>query len=155
MMRSLMVLMLLVGGCTDGAAPPFLSTDLSGSVDMTVVVDQLGADLLDVDALTACTTACGCPAGQQCQSGFCRVAAPMVFCCTSGTCPSDNLCQLPTGQFSQCGAAADAGAVGADGGAATCPAQSCIPGLPGNALCVIACGATGATCAGSPPRCQP
>jgi hypothetical protein len=161
-MRRLAPLLLLAPiGCTDGLAPPFLSTDLAAmpAAEDMAVADALEPDLLGESEMgTQCSTACDCTPGQSCQpNGLCtNFSAPQVFCCGAATCSGSSFCQAPSGGFSQCNAPADAGTVVAtDGGAATCPSRACTPGAAGDQLCELACGRNNATCAGAPPHCMP
>lgn len=128
----LLVVVLAIAGCTDGDAPPLLSTN-------------------DLAASSGCTTACDCPAGQACVQGSCETKQEMVFCCGTAACAGAALCEFPDGTISQCdrpdGGVAPAPA-GRDGGvpASACQMTACSRGLAGNTFCKLACGDLNATC---------
>ena len=134
------MLALAAVGCTDGDAPPLLTTnDLSVSEP-----SDLGGEG------SPCSTACDCDPGLACRSGACHAGAIMVFCCSSPTCPGSSLCEFSDGKIDQCDRV-DGGGVApvVDGGttAQMCSMNVCTSGPAGNAFCKLACGRDSATCA--------
>lgn len=135
--------------CTDGDAPPQLSTDLA-----VAEPSDLGGEG------APCATACDCSPGLACRNRTCHAGAVMVFCCGSTTCPASSLCEFSDGNVGQCDRV-DGGGVPpvVDGGttAAMCAMSPCTPGPAGNVFCKLACGRDGATCvaAGGNDHCAP
>jgi hypothetical protein len=155
MARAFVALVLtLAVGCTDGDAPPQLTSGDAG-------IDQGMGDLAGtIDLAAKCTTACDCPAGEACRMGQCQTIATVpVFCCSSATCMSSDICEFPDGKISQCDRR-DAGPVTpvVDGGvtASKCEMTGCSKGSGGDEFCKLACGGT-ATCvtSGSNEHCMP
>jgi hypothetical protein len=137
MVRALAALLAVASiGCTDGDAPPLLSTDAGVAVDM----GGEGA---------ACTTACDCVPGLACRKQVCHAAAVMVFCCGTATCANSAVCEFPNGNVGQCDRV-DGGGVPpvVDGGAppAMCMMTSCTTGPGGDVFCRLACGGDNARC---------
>ena len=153
-MRVAAALVLLMVGCTDGAAPPILVQDLGIPTD-----EGPAADLFGVGA--ACSTACDCTPGLACRMMKCEAAQVPVFCCGTADCTGSNLCEYPTGTVGQCDRP-DAGGtpVDVDAGATpmACTNTLCSLGIGGNAFCKLTCGALSATCvesAGGIVHCMP
>jgi hypothetical protein len=174
-MRWLLTLSVMVMGCTDGVAPPNLTStnddagvgDLNDE-DMPATVDA-AEDLLPLPDLipevdgggpdlrpssSGCTTACDCPSGQSCTLGACT-AMPMVFCCGTAGCTGAAICETNDGRISQCSAPADAGVRPDAGTTATCATVACTPGVGSSLFCRIACGNLTATCSGATGHCTP
>lgn len=57
------------------------------------------------DAGGNCATSCDCGAGQTCAAGVCIDGIISVWCCSSETCPTGDVCQAPSGEVSLCGGA--------------------------------------------------
>lgn len=146
----------LATGCSDGKAPPALDASAvvdGGTRDLPLPLDGAGPDG------AGCRTACDCPTGERCNQGVCETVVPMVFCCGTTACTGNNLCQSPNGDVSQCSLPPDAGVM-PDGGSKTgCKTTTCVPGLPGDLFCTVACGSMNANCvaasAGSSAHCMP
>jgi hypothetical protein len=54
-------------------------------------------------ASVSCTTACDCTPGLSCVDSTCMQTGSLLYCCGSAACPIGAVCQLPTGDFSNCG----------------------------------------------------
>jgi hypothetical protein len=141
MARAFVALFLILApvGCTDGNAPPQLTSDFGS--DQGVPIDLAGT----------CATTCDCPAGEACRMGKCQTLAAPVFCCASAMCTGSAVCEFSNGTVSQCDHR-DGGAITpvVDGGVSAnqCEMQSCTKGIGGDLLCRLACGGS-ATCVGS------
>jgi hypothetical protein len=146
--------------CFDGPAPPALTGDggLFGGGDLAST-DLAGADFAaGPDLSPQCQTACDCTPGQRCDSsGMCTAAGNAVYCCTSSTCPTGELCQQRNGDVNQCGQNPDASVRLVDGGTGMCGTQRCTQGAAGDLLCKLACGSVSATCVmtGGMEHCAP
>ena len=147
-----LVLTLALAGCTDGNAPPQLTSGDAG-LDQGIPGDLAGTlDLAGTgDLAGTCKSACDCPAGQACRARKCEIVAAPVYCCTAGMCTGPSVCEYPNGTFSQCDRR-DAGAITpvVDGGIATtmCEMTGCSKGAGSDAFCRLACGGP-ATCVGT------
>jgi hypothetical protein len=138
-----MALALLLVGCTDGDAPPVLST-----TDMGVGGGP-------------CSSLCDCPAGDVCNGRqVCEPSSEMIFCCGTTSCSGTSACQFPNGTVSQCDRA-DGGGIPpvVDGGLppGQCSPIECTRGSGGDLFCQLACGDVHATCvkSGGIEHCMP
>jgi hypothetical protein len=138
----LVLALTLVGGCTDGDAPPVLSTDMG-----------VGSG--------GCSSLCDCPAGDACNaSRMCEPSSKMIFCCGATSCSGTSACEFPNGTVSQCDRS-DGGGVPpvVDGGLppGDCSAIGCTRGAGGDLFCQLACGDVNASCvkSGGIEHCMP
>jgi hypothetical protein len=58
---------------------------------------------------SACMSTCDCQAGLACLHQKCRMLQQPVYCCSSSTCPSGNVCVTTMGNLQRCGGAGDGG----------------------------------------------